>query len=45
MAIIGATLNQSTIKTWFIGVDVNNNAQAVRDLTVLSQIGAKMLIL
>jgi len=41
MALIGLTVNQSTIKTWFIGVDVNNNAQAVKDLTELSEIGGE----
>jgi len=41
MALIGLTLNQSTIKTWFIGVDVNNNAQVVKDLTELSEIGGE----
>lgn len=41
MGIIGMTLQKTVLKTWFIGVDVESNKQALNDLMALSAIGGE----
>ena len=43
MMFIGVTLQKAILKTWFIGVDIDSNKQAQKDIMVLSAVGGDNL--